>query len=335
MGPTTSQFLSRGPRSSCDGRAYHSSSSSTTTTARPPAPPQAAEGEKKARLQKEQASNCPRCNSTNTKFCYYNNYSLSQPRYFCKTCRRYWTEGGSLRNVPVGGGSRKNKRPSSLSSSTSSTATSAATSIIPPNPKKLLLPGVGGDFIPASGVAPISFSTATTTHKLTQDGVQDLHLGLPHLVLTPLPDFGATSSSATGLLRPFLPLSTLSELYSSSGFGLMQDLIRAPPLSFPVDAGAGGGIGGVSGGFEAVGMSNSEKTGRLLFPFEDIKPLVVHDPTNTSAAAAAPAPAGGGNGSGSASASEFEMSGRSSQAAGDPPGFWSDIIGDSSGTGEG
>lgn len=72
--------------------------------------------ERKARPQKEQALNCPRCNSTNTKFCYYNNYSLSQPRYFCKACRRYWTEGGSLRNVPVGGGSRKNKR-SSLSSS--------------------------------------------------------------------------------------------------------------------------------------------------------------------------------------------------------------------------
>ncbi|KAF4399055.1 hypothetical protein G4B88_023649, partial [Cannabis sativa] len=44
------------------------------------------------RPQKDQAVNCPRCNSTNTKFCYYNNYSLTQPRYFCKTCRRYWTE---------------------------------------------------------------------------------------------------------------------------------------------------------------------------------------------------------------------------------------------------
>lgn len=72
--------------------------------------------ERKARPEKEQALKCPRCNSTNTKFCYYNNYSLSQPRYFCKACRRYWTEGGSLRNVPVGGGSRKNKRSSSLSS---------------------------------------------------------------------------------------------------------------------------------------------------------------------------------------------------------------------------
>ncbi|KAG6391987.1 hypothetical protein SASPL_146189 [Salvia splendens] len=54
---------------------------------------------------------CPRCDSANTKFCYYNNYSLSQPRYFCKACRRYWTHGGTLRNVPVGGGCRKAKRP--------------------------------------------------------------------------------------------------------------------------------------------------------------------------------------------------------------------------------
>ncbi|KAK4352556.1 hypothetical protein RND71_028074 [Anisodus tanguticus] len=58
----------------------------------------------------EKAPNCPRCASTNTKFCYYNNYSLSQPRYFCKACRRYWTKGGSLRNVPVGGGCRKSRR---------------------------------------------------------------------------------------------------------------------------------------------------------------------------------------------------------------------------------
>ncbi|KAL1340078.1 hypothetical protein AAHE18_U092100 [Arachis hypogaea] len=81
---------------------------------------------KKPRPQKEQALNCPRCHSTNTKFCYYNNYSLTQPRYFCKTCRRYWTEGGSLRNIPVGGGSRKNKRSS----------TSISSSPSPPSPNK-------------------------------------------------------------------------------------------------------------------------------------------------------------------------------------------------------
>lgn len=60
--------------------------------------------------QPEAGLKCPRCDSTNTKFCYFNNYSLTQPRHFCKTCRRYWTRGGALRNVPVGGGCRRNKR---------------------------------------------------------------------------------------------------------------------------------------------------------------------------------------------------------------------------------
>jgi hypothetical protein len=54
---------------------------------------------------------CPRCQSMNTKFCYYNNYSVNQPRHFCRNCQRYWTVGGTLRNVPVGGGSRKKTRP--------------------------------------------------------------------------------------------------------------------------------------------------------------------------------------------------------------------------------
>ncbi|GMI72808.1 hypothetical protein HRI_000950100 [Hibiscus trionum] len=70
-------------------------------------------------LESEPPLKCPRCGSSNTKFCYYNNYNKSQPRYFCKTCRRHWTNGGTLRNVPVGGG-RKNKR----------TKTSAASGVI-------------------------------------------------------------------------------------------------------------------------------------------------------------------------------------------------------------
>ncbi|XP_042488646.1 dof zinc finger protein DOF3.4-like [Macadamia integrifolia] len=72
---------------------------------------------------------CPRCDSTNTKFCYYNNYNLSQPRHFCKSCRRYWTQGGTLRNIPVGGGTRKNpKRSRTSSASSSSSSTSSSTS---------------------------------------------------------------------------------------------------------------------------------------------------------------------------------------------------------------
>ncbi|XP_077224759.1 uncharacterized protein LOC143858052 [Tasmannia lanceolata] len=57
----------------------------------------------------QQNLRCPRCDSANTKFCYYNNYNLTQPRHFCKTCRRYWTKGGALRNIPIGGGCRKSK----------------------------------------------------------------------------------------------------------------------------------------------------------------------------------------------------------------------------------
>ncbi|KAJ7980870.1 Dof zinc finger protein [Quillaja saponaria] len=85
----------------------------------------------RARLAKiphpESSLKCPRCESTNTKFCYFNNYNLSQPRHFCKTCRRYWTRGGSLRNVPVGGGCRRNKKNRRRTRSRSPPAAAAAT----------------------------------------------------------------------------------------------------------------------------------------------------------------------------------------------------------------
>lgn len=89
-------------------------------------------GDQKRSRPQEQL-NCPRCNSTNTKFCYYNNYSLTQPRYFCKTCRRYWTEGGTLRNVPVGGGSRKNKKPSTTTTTITSAPSNISTILSPQN----------------------------------------------------------------------------------------------------------------------------------------------------------------------------------------------------------
>ncbi|XP_062081990.1 dof zinc finger protein DOF2.1-like isoform X2 [Humulus lupulus] len=97
--------------------------------------------ERKPRPHPEQALKCPRCDSTNTKFCYYNNYSLTQPRYFCKACRRYWTKGGTLRNVPVGGGCRRNKRSSSSSSSSATSSSSklrAQDNSLTPNPNPLL-----------------------------------------------------------------------------------------------------------------------------------------------------------------------------------------------------
>ncbi|RWR74099.1 dof zinc finger protein DOF5.7 [Cinnamomum micranthum f. kanehirae] len=89
------------PAKSASEEGQTPSGSKNPATARPP----------------EQAVHCPRCDSPNTKFCYYNNYSLTQPRHFCKTCRRYWTKGGALRNVPIGGGCRKSKKSKSAASS--------------------------------------------------------------------------------------------------------------------------------------------------------------------------------------------------------------------------
>ena len=70
---------------------------------------------------------CPRCHSEETKFCYYNNYNIKQPRYFCRGCQRYWTAGGMLRNVPVGAGRRKNKNGSTAAAATEDEDGGAAT----------------------------------------------------------------------------------------------------------------------------------------------------------------------------------------------------------------
>ncbi|OWM66291.1 dof zinc finger protein DOF3.4-like [Punica granatum] len=101
---------------------------------------------------------CPRCDSTNTKFCYYNNYNFSQPRHFCKSCRRYWTRGGTLRDIPVGGGTRKNSK----RSRTTSAATASAAPVLPPLDGSVAIHGSvqsGEAMRPAGG----SFTSLLTT----------------------------------------------------------------------------------------------------------------------------------------------------------------------------
>ncbi|OMO99038.1 Zinc finger, Dof-type [Corchorus olitorius] len=116
--------------------------------------PEAAENQRPEEQRPPQK--CPRCESSNTKFCYYNNYSLSQPRYFCKTCRRYWTQGGTLRNVPVGGGSRKSKRTATKASSSGENSRP----LIPPSNPMISstsassssnIPSMGSSFYPRGG----------------------------------------------------------------------------------------------------------------------------------------------------------------------------------------
>ncbi|XP_054783327.1 dof zinc finger protein DOF3.1-like [Prosopis cineraria] len=94
--------------------------------------PMAFQSKKSHGFPEQEQLKCPRCDSMNTKFCYYNNYNLSQPRHFCKSCRRYWTKGGTLRNIPVGGGSRKNtKRSSSSAKRLSATPSSHSSPSVP------------------------------------------------------------------------------------------------------------------------------------------------------------------------------------------------------------
>lgn len=93
-------------------RAASASASASTSTEEstppPPAPPQPTTPVQAVAVGGEPLP-CPRCGSRETKFCYFNNYNVNQPRHFCKACHRYWTAGGALRNVPIGAGRRKNR----------------------------------------------------------------------------------------------------------------------------------------------------------------------------------------------------------------------------------
>ncbi|PPD67081.1 hypothetical protein GOBAR_DD36037 [Gossypium barbadense] len=133
-------------------------------------------------VQQQQALKCPRCDSSNTKFCYYNNYSLSQPRHFCKACKRYWTRGGTLRNVPVGGGCRKNKRVKrpTVSASTPPTVT-------------------GYDLQPQMSGLGLGFSSGDNT-----DHYPPLHSSYTNI-------FGSSSSSSTTTTTP-----TIASLLAST-----------------------------------------------------------------------------------------------------------------------
>ncbi|XP_065864120.1 dof zinc finger protein DOF2.5-like isoform X2 [Euphorbia lathyris] len=188
--------------------------------------------ERKSRPQEQ--LNCPRCNSTNTKFCYYNNYSLTQPRYFCKTCRRYWTEGGSLRNVPVGGGSRKNKRSSSSSSSASASSSSSASSKLP-------------------DLNPPNLSHFQNPKSLVHQG-QDLNLSFPAIHDTQAMELLRTGIASRGL-NSFIqtPIQDSNNLYSS-GFPMQE---FKPTLSFSVE-----GLGSRYG--------VEENGGRVLFPLGEV-----------------------------------------------------------------
>ncbi|KAK0583218.1 hypothetical protein LWI29_034704 [Acer saccharum] len=248
--------------------------------------------EKKVRPQEQ--INCPRCNSTNTKFCYYNNYSLTQPRYFCKTCRRYWTEGGSLRNVPVGGGSRKNKRSSSSMSSSNSSSSATSKQNIPDlnppnlshfshhhlqNPNNKITTHKGQDLNLAFQVMHENSAHAHHDHMSQYVDHQvpktDHNNNNTSYTTTSTSSLSALDLLRTGIasrgLNSFIPTpmpppnhNSNTLFSSSSGFPMQADHDIKPTLSFSID----------HHHHHHHGLGNNETAaGRLFFPFGEMKPL--------------------------------------------------------------
>ncbi|XP_062091362.1 dof zinc finger protein DOF2.5-like [Humulus lupulus] len=219
-------------------------------------------GDQKRSRPQEQL-NCPRCNSTNTKFCYYNNYSLTQPRYFCKTCRRYWTEGGTLRNVPVGGGSRKNKKPSTTTATTTSAPSNINTILSPQNLMLSYNSVQGGQDL------NLGFQSAATPAAKAEDDSRfgsDLHHHHP------------SSSGVNG--------STRQLLMYPSGFPF-QDEFKPSSLggfsSSNVDHGLGSRYNSPGHDYNRVVHQvqdhHDNNGGTILFPFGDLKQAVSNNGT--------------------------------------------------------
>ncbi|EOY28204.1 hypothetical protein QUC31_012907 [Theobroma cacao] len=169
--------------------------------------------------QQHPPQKCPRCESLNTKFCYYNNYSLSQPRYFCKNCRRYWTQGGTLRNVPVGGGCRKGKRTKTSSSGENS----------------------------------------RSQPQIPQQQAQQQNLTTPQSMISSNPMIGASTALRTkesGSLASSAAISSMGSYYPGGGFlsslAAIQSMNQPQPFNQPRNQALS--IGGDLGGSSNLGL---------------------------------------------------------------------------------
>uniref|UniRef100_A0A0E0M7J2 Dof-type domain-containing protein n=1 Tax=Oryza punctata TaxID=4537 RepID=A0A0E0M7J2_ORYPU len=117
---------------------------------------------------------CPRCSSMDTKFCYFNNYNVNQPRHFCKHCQRYWTAGGAMRNVPVGAGRRKNKNAAAAAAShflhrVRACAAAAAMPMTPHDATNATVLSFGGGG--AHDAPPVTLDLADKMTRINKEGV--------------------------------------------------------------------------------------------------------------------------------------------------------------------
>ncbi|KAJ4869212.1 Dof zinc finger protein DOF2.5 [Raphanus sativus] len=188
--------------------------------------------------------------------------ALTQPRYFCKGCRRYWTEGGSLRNVPVGGSSKKNKRPSSSSSNILQTTPSSlglSTTLPDLNPPILFSNQIPNKSKESSqDLNLLSFPVMQDQHHHHHRGQMSQFLQMPKMEgngnithQQPSSLYGSSSS----------PVSALELL--RTGFPTMVDY-KPSNLSFSTDHHQGMGHN-----TSRSDDHNDHHQGRILFPFGD------------------------------------------------------------------
>ncbi|KAL6875667.1 hypothetical protein ACP4OV_013180 [Aristida adscensionis] len=199
------------------------------------------------RPAQDQALPCPRCASTNTKFCYYNNYSTAQPRFFCRACRRYWTLGGSLRNVPVGGGCRKNnKRCSGAAAAVAPSCAMEAAMAPPPS----MLPSDAMDFshvFPAFADASYLAPPPSLRGAAAPAGVADVTLTPPSFLEILRAGFfgtGATGGNQNG----------------DGGGGMVAP---PPPPPFQHGAPSAGGAGQGQQGVEDAAAAGDDETAMM------------------------------------------------------------------------
>ncbi|XP_076895333.1 dof zinc finger protein DOF5.4-like, partial [Bidens hawaiensis] len=150
---------------------------------------------------------CPRCESLNNKFCYYN---LSQPRHFCKNCRRYWTKGGVLRNVPIGGGYRKKKRSKPKSGKRNPTSCAGVR-----KPSKSDNSSSDGSSLTANTTAANTTATATGIAHLTAAEASTGYFNIPNprnpSIEPMLPDHSSAGNSMLSEINTLTSLMTSSE----------------------------------------------------------------------------------------------------------------------------
>lgn len=216
----------------------------------------------------ETALKCPRCDSTNTKFCYFNNYSLTQPRHFCKACRRYWTRGGALRSVPVGGGCRRNKRTKNSSGG-----------------------GGGGSSCSGNSKSQDSNTSSDQYHDRAmannQMGPPPSSTSLSSLLSSYnaglIPGHDHNNNNILGLGSSLPPLKLMPPLDFTDNFTLQYGTVSAPSYHVGGGSGGGGGAEALLTGFDQWrfpaphhqlpllgGLETSSSSG--LYPFDHQNP---------------------------------------------------------------